>query len=186
MADEATVMAPDQKPAAQDWGALSALAPISKVNQSNPDQDKLALRGLRSKGDSGSEVDDAADQLAERHGAHSTTEPAVTTLLKPQRGSKPQRGPRPKSPIAPHVEMPYEGDPVDWTGNLRADFPLYVLEQLNEFTHRRKCTQVSALLRMMSAFRDDEGNSVFHIREEELVPDRRKVSKTGRLKGGRP
>jgi hypothetical protein len=72
--------------------------------------------------------------------------------------------------------MPYDGEEISWGGNLRADFPVYVLDQLNEFAHRRRCTQLSALLQMMAAFRDADG-PVFFVREEDMVPDRRKATK---------
>jgi len=87
---------------------------------------------------------------------------------------------RPRSPIAPHVEMPYEGDEVIWDAHLRCDFPAYVLEQVGELAHRDRRTLVSALLKILAAHVDDHGKPLFYIRPEDMVPDRRKAVKRKR------
>lgn len=69
--------------------------------------------------------------------------------------------------------MPPPGAPVEWTGRLRAEVPRYVAEQVREVTHQQRCSQVSLLLRALAALRDASGRRVFHIRAEDMVPDRR-------------
>lgn len=81
------------------------------------------------------------------------------------------------SPIAPHLEMPGRGEEIAWTSFLRADLPLYVMEQLREAAHRRRCTIVSLLLRMMAGHCDAEGRPLFYVRPEDLVPDRRRLGR---------
>lgn len=81
---------------------------------------------------------------------------------------------RPTSPIAPHAAMPLPGEDADWSGSLRLNFPVYALEQLQEFCHRHKCTQHAAVLMMMKQYADESGNPYFFIRPEDLRPDRRR------------
>lgn len=73
--------------------------------------------------------------------------------------------------------MPFNGEEISWRGNLRAHFPEYALEQLNAYCYHNDCTQVSVLLQMMAAFKSHDGKSIFYIRREDLVPDRRKTGK---------
>ena len=80
--------------------------------------------------------------------------------------------------MMPAVAIPEPGETVAWTGNLRATFPDYVSDQLRDVAHRLRCTQVSLLLQVMAAHRDAAGQNLFHIREEDFVPDRRKATRT--------
>jgi hypothetical protein len=84
---------------------------------------------------------------------------------------------RPSSQIPPDVEIPGPGEEVAWSGHLRADLPEYVLDQLRDVAHRQRCTLVSLLLKMMASHRDAGGRNLFRIRPEDLVADRRKVTR---------
>jgi hypothetical protein len=77
----------------------------------------------------------------------------------------------------PAFAIPAPGENVAWTGRLRADLPDYVAEQFRDVAHRQRCTQVSLLLQLMAAHRDRDGQSLFHIRPEDFVPDRRKANR---------
>lgn len=78
-----------------------------------------------------------------------------------------------RSPIAPDVRIPGDGERVDWTSALRADIPHYLEEQIDEATHKLRCTRVSLILHALAAYKVG-GRSVFVIREEDLAADRRK------------
>lgn len=78
-----------------------------------------------------------------------------------------------RSPIAPDVRIPGDGERVDWTSALRADIPHYLEEQIGEATHKLRCTRVSLILQALAAYKVG-GRSVFVIREEDLAADRRK------------
>jgi len=80
-----------------------------------------------------------------------------------------------RSPIAPDVPIPRDGESVMWSAHLRADIPEYVSEQLREAAHRQRCSVVSLLLRLMEAHRTREGERLFFVREEDLVSDRRRA-----------
>jgi hypothetical protein len=116
----------------------------------------------------------ASREVAARHGAIEQEE-ARDPIPLPVR-----RGPKPRSPIAPNLEMPYEGEQVDWTGHFRAELPTYVIEQVQEFAHIRRCTNVAAILHILSQHVGEDGRPVFFIRREDLVHDRRKVLKRNR------
>lgn len=73
------------------------------------------------------------------------------------------------------AEIPLPADNVAWTGHLRFQLPQYVVDQIYEAAHAFRCTQVSLVLRCLAAHRNHEGRNVFHIRTEDLVPDRRKI-----------
>lgn len=157
----------DRAGAADASAASSAILPIN-VGQRRA----VGLRGLTN--DVPDDVlSEGALEIARQYGA------ADEGAASPARQA-PRNRPRPRSPIAPDLEMPHDGEEIPWRGNLRADFPEYALEQLNEFCHRNRCTQVSALLRMMAAFTDREGKPVFFIRREDMVPDRRKAPRRRR------
>lgn len=78
-----------------------------------------------------------------------------------------------RSPIAPDVRIPGDGERVEWTSALRADIPHYLEEQIDEATHKLRCTRVSLILHALAAYKVG-GRSVFVIREEDLAADRRK------------
>lgn len=81
------------------------------------------------------------------------------------------------SPVAPYlvILIPRPGEEIPWTSALRADVPLYVMEQLHEASHQQRCTIVSLLLQLMAKHRDPDGRPLFYIRTEDLVPDRRRA-----------
>jgi hypothetical protein len=81
------------------------------------------------------------------------------------------------------VEIPATGKQVPWTGTLRADVPMYVSEQTRDVANTLRCTQVALLLRALAEYRDEKGQRVFLIRQEDLVADRRK---DGRSRGTKP
>jgi hypothetical protein len=116
----------------------------------------------------------ASREVAARHGAIEPDETNVPIQMAVR------RGPKPRSPIAPNLEMPHDGETVDWTGHFRAELPTYVIEQVQEFAHIRRCTIVAAILHVLSQHVGDEGKPVFFIRREDLVHDRRKVMKLKR------
>ena len=159
---------------ARDVSAISALSPASP--RENVQDLAAGLRGLK-KDYVDDDIDQVASNLAVRHGVPESVAAGRPPALPVQ---VTRRGPRPVSPIAPHLEIPYESEVVEWDSNLRADFPEYVFRQLREYAHRHDRTQTSAILEFMAAFRDSEGRPVFHIRTAELVADRRKVSKKER------
>lgn len=78
-----------------------------------------------------------------------------------------------RSPVAPDVRVPADGEPVEWTSRIRADIPGYVEEQIDEATHRMRCTKISLILRALAAYRV-RGRPVFFVRQEDLAADRRK------------
>ncbi len=80
----------------------------------------------------------------------------------------------PADPIAPGIPIPTPGELIAWRAALRVDLPDYVGEQIREACHRMRCTQVALVLRLLRQFRDVRGRPVFCIRDEDLVPDRRK------------
>ena len=84
---------------------------------------------------------------------------------------------RPKSPILPDHEMPLEGETVNWGGLLRMDLPDYIHAQLREWSYRNNRTTTSAIMSMIADYRDKNGNKVFYVRPEDVVPDRRKLKK---------
>lgn len=83
--------------------------------------------------------------------------------------------------------IPSPGETVPWDAHFRADVPPYVMEQLKAEAYRTGRTAISVLLKVMSAFRDGDGCSVFRIREEDMIADRRKGARATRrtpLRGG--
>jgi hypothetical protein len=76
--------------------------------------------------------------------------------------------------------MPFDGDPVNWTGHFRAELPTYVIDQVQEFAHIRRSTNVAAILHILARHVGEDGRPVFYIRREDLVHDRRKVLKHNR------
>lgn len=76
---------------------------------------------------------------------------------------------------AAKIYIPQPGEAISWTERLRADLPEYVMLQVREACHRQRCTIMGLYLPMMDAQRDAHGRKLFYIRDEELVPDRRKV-----------
>lgn len=87
--------------------------------------------------------------------------------------------PEPPSRMALDVAVPSPGEIVPWVVAFRADLPAYVVEQIREVAHRMRCTRVALLLRLLAAFRDPAGRPVFHVRTEDLVPDRRRAGTRG-------
>lgn len=77
-----------------------------------------------------------------------------------------------RSPIAPDIRVPGDGDPVEWSARVRADVPEYVGEQLDEAVHRMRCTKTALIMRMIADYRVS-GRQVFFVRPEDLVADRR-------------
>lgn len=94
---------------------------------------------------------------------------AQGALLEWSQAASPRR-----SPIAPDVRIPGDGERVDWTSALRADIPHYLEEQIDEATHKLRCTRVSLILQALAAYRV-RGKPLFVIREEDLAADRRKA-----------
>ena len=128
------------------------------------------------------------EQVAETTTPAVTPAPAAAALHAadpepaPPPAPKPVRRPatRPRSPVAPHIEMPLEGEEVEWDAHLRCDFPAYVYEQIVELAHRERRTLVSALLKVLAEHVDQDGRPQFFVRPEDLVPDRRKAAKKRR------
>lgn len=77
--------------------------------------------------------------------------------------------------FAQEVDIPDDNDVVLWDGNLRMDLPQYVTDQLQVAAQCFKRTRTSFILRLMAFLRDADGELVFYIRDEDLVPDRRKA-----------
>ena len=101
---------------------------------------------------------------------------AVGALARPDRTASLTRSPPapPAEPIAQGIPIPPPGEPIAWSAALRVDLPDYVGEQIREACHRMRCTQVALVLRLLRQFRDVRGRPVFCIRDEDLVPDRRR------------
>ena len=137
------------------------------------------LAGLAAREISDLAMESATVTVLRKHGGGDAAyEEAVATS--PPVDLPAPREPRPVCPIAPHLDMPLAGEAVEWGGNFRAEIPRYVFEQMDEYCHRRKRTQVAALLEILNAHRDSKGQRVFFVREEDMVPDRRKVSRRSR------
>lgn len=73
------------------------------------------------------------------------------------------------------IPIPAVGEHVEWTANLRASLPDYVMKQLREAAHREQRTLMSVLLHTLAAHRDPDGRIPFFVRDEDLVNDRRKT-----------
>jgi len=87
---------------------------------------------------------------------------------------------RPKAPLSDALEMPLDDEEVSWLGKFRAEVPDYVINQVYEYAHRKRCTAAHLLLNMMRSYRDEKGH-VFYIRKKDcMVTDRRKERKEGR------
>ncbi len=76
--------------------------------------------------------------------------------------------PRPSRRVAPSgVPVPADGEVVPWVPCLRVDAPEYVGEQIREVAHASRCTHVALILHVLAAYRDERGQPVFLIREED-------------------
>ena len=126
----------------------------------------------------GYQLEPVAETLVSPNPAPSVTPTAPELAPQPQPIRRPAT--RSRSPVAPHIEMPQEGEEVDWDAHLRCDFPAYVYEQIVEMAHRERRTLVSALLKILAEHVDQNGRPLFFIRQEDLVPDRRKAAKKRR------
>lgn len=114
------------------------------------------------------DIEKASREIAGRHGAIETTE---------TRGAENIQTPRPKSPVSNEIQMPLDDEEVEWLGKFRAEIPIYVMEQVYEYAHKKRCTVAHVLLNMMRGFQDENG-PVFFIRKKDcLVADRRKAKK---------
>lgn len=82
---------------------------------------------------------------------------------------------RPKSPISDSLEMPFDDEDVSWRGKFRAEVPDYVMEQVFEYAHKKRCTVAHLLLNMMRGYRDENGPAFYIRRRDCLVTDRRKA-----------
>ena len=84
-----------------------------------------------------------------------------------------------QGPSALGVTIPAPGEQVLWKGNIRAEVPQYIFDQVHAAAFHWKCTQISVLLRVLSEHRDIHGKRVFYIRPEDIMADRRKTRKPG-------
>ena len=79
----------------------------------------------------------------------------------------------------PNIAVPRPGEVVPRNGNLRAEVPQYIIAQLRVEAFRTESTQVAVILRGLHSLKDDDGKQVFFIRPEDLVEDRRRLTRRG-------
>jgi hypothetical protein len=166
----------------------ASILPMPTAQAADRSNDGIAQRAARLRTMTNDVPDDKAAEasraVAKTHGIELTEVPGARHAEQDDTPPPPpapaRQRTRPVCPINREIEMPLEGQVVDWGGNLRADFPVYAMDQLNEFCHKNRCTVASALLQFMASFKDPEERPYFYIRPEDMVPDRRKALKRAR------
>lgn len=84
---------------------------------------------------------------------------------------------RPVCALNPDIELPLDGEVIPWDANVRMDLPRYIQEQVKEVCHRGRHTMPYLFLKLLADVKDDKGDPLFYVREEDLAKKDRRYTK---------